>query len=368
MDSWIPIFRSGKQTDSQGREHDGSEMIDKAVANFDAKTHEPPVTIGHPKDNAPAFGWVEGLKRQGEFLMAKFKDLQPEFVDMVKRGLFKKRSASFYPDGSLRHVGFLGAAPPAVKGLPDVAFKDREQITFEFSAHDSHKFGVIGRVLRSLREMLIGKFGEETANKVVDNFDIDFLTQPAESEEVIEEFSSAPAQKKQEEGKMTQTFTEYDLKQAKEKAAQEERKSAESEFAEKDRKNQDRIDALQKENEGLKEGKRKESIKNFTEGLKKEGKYPPSWDKLGLPGFMEKLDGEEPVEFSEGKKQTPLDFMKGFLGELPKTVNFKEISGGTGPEATDDHEPLIRDFMEKNNVDYKTAAIEISKLRPELFK
>jgi hypothetical protein len=54
---------------------------------------------------------VDQLKRVGESLMAKHRQVQPEFSEMVKSGLYKKRSASFYPDGSLRHIGFLGAQP-----------------------------------------------------------------------------------------------------------------------------------------------------------------------------------------------------------------------------------------------------------------
>ena len=55
---------------------------------------------------------------------AHFKQVAPEFESLVKSGRFKKRSAAFYQDGSLRHVGWLGAVPPAVKGLADVAFQD----------------------------------------------------------------------------------------------------------------------------------------------------------------------------------------------------------------------------------------------------
>ena len=126
FDDWIEIFRGGRQTDSQGREHDGDTVIDQALASFNVNEHEPPLTVGHPQDNSPAFGWVEGLKaivKDGaKVLMAKFRQVAPEFENLVEQGLFKKRSASFYPDGRLRHVGFLGAAPPAVKGLQDMAF------------------------------------------------------------------------------------------------------------------------------------------------------------------------------------------------------------------------------------------------------
>jgi hypothetical protein len=42
------------------------------------------------------------------------------------------------PDGSLklRHVGFLGAVPPEVKGLRDVKFAEAGFQTFEFSEEE----------------------------------------------------------------------------------------------------------------------------------------------------------------------------------------------------------------------------------------
>lgn len=137
FDDWISIFSGGKQRDNMGREHDGDALIDKAVANFNAAKHEPPAVIGHPADDAPAYGWVEGLKKEGRLLLAKFKQVQPDFAQMVKDGLFKKRSAAFYQDGTLRHVGFLGAWPPAVKGLANLHFnKGEEAMTFEFNEHN----------------------------------------------------------------------------------------------------------------------------------------------------------------------------------------------------------------------------------------
>ena len=54
------------------------------------KSHEAPVVIGHPKDNAPAFGWVEELKTDGKLLYAKFKQLVPEFIEAVKKGYVQK--------------------------------------------------------------------------------------------------------------------------------------------------------------------------------------------------------------------------------------------------------------------------------------
>jgi hypothetical protein len=133
FDDWIAIFKGGPQTDSKGQVRDGDALMDKAITTFDPAHHEPPLVVGHPKDNSPAFGWVAGLKKAGSVLYAKFKDVVPEFENLVKGGSYKKRSAAFYPDGRLRHVGFLGAVPPAVKGLADLKFEDgQEAVSFEF--------------------------------------------------------------------------------------------------------------------------------------------------------------------------------------------------------------------------------------------
>ena len=62
LSDWIDIFKGGKQKDSQGNEHNGDELIAKAIAGHKPTEHEVPICIGHPEHNAPAYGWVESLK------------------------------------------------------------------------------------------------------------------------------------------------------------------------------------------------------------------------------------------------------------------------------------------------------------------
>lgn len=88
------------------------------------REHEAPVVIGHPRDNAPAYGWVESLRYQGGKLFATLKDVTEEFMEWWRKGMYKKRSISLYPDMTLRHVGWLGAMPPAIKGLEDYQFAE----------------------------------------------------------------------------------------------------------------------------------------------------------------------------------------------------------------------------------------------------
>jgi len=130
---WVEVFRAGVQTDSSGNTRKWTTSdLKKIVNNYNAQKHEAPVVVGHPRDNTPAFGWVEALKTDGKILFARFKELVPEFIDAVKRGMYKKRSISLYPDLTLRHIGFLGAVPPAVKGLADIKFSENNgSITLE---------------------------------------------------------------------------------------------------------------------------------------------------------------------------------------------------------------------------------------------
>lgn len=135
MEDWIELFRTGTHTDSSGKTQTWTEQdLDTIVAKYDPSAHEAPAVIGHPKDNAPAYAWVESLKREGISLWGKFKQVLPEFAEAVAQGSYKKRSIALYPDMTLRHVGFLGAQPPAIKGLQDIAFEEgKECIMIEFS-------------------------------------------------------------------------------------------------------------------------------------------------------------------------------------------------------------------------------------------
>lgn len=65
-------------------------------------------------------------------LYAVPKQVNGEFADMVAQGAYKKVSAAFFmpttPNNPtpgvlyLRHIGFLGAVPPAIKGLKPIEF------------------------------------------------------------------------------------------------------------------------------------------------------------------------------------------------------------------------------------------------------
>lgn len=139
----IEIFKAGKRQDAHGVEINiTTEDLQQAVESYSPEYHEAPAVVGHPQHNHPAYGWVKRLELDGDVLKAEFDQIDPEFAEMVEAGRFKKVSASFYLANSpnnpkqgslyLRHVGFLGAMPPAVKGLRNPAFAESEEGVVDF--------------------------------------------------------------------------------------------------------------------------------------------------------------------------------------------------------------------------------------------
>lgn len=123
--AWTKVAKAGTHTAMSGKEVTLSEAdLDEIVATLDPKELEPPLVLGHPKNNDPAYGWVKALKREGEDLFAQFAQVPDSLKGAVDNGHYKYKSVSLYPGRPLRlrHVGLLGAVPPAIKGLGPVQF------------------------------------------------------------------------------------------------------------------------------------------------------------------------------------------------------------------------------------------------------
>lgn len=136
---WIEIFRAG---DYGPKGNWTPEMLQKVIKNFDAGVWKPPAVLGHPQNDSPAMAWVKKLALDGGMLKAKFEKVQPQLETHAASGRFPNRSAAFYldPQGKgpvLRHIGFLGAVPPEVKGLGPIQFSDGEFVAIEFKEEEN---------------------------------------------------------------------------------------------------------------------------------------------------------------------------------------------------------------------------------------
>jgi len=336
----MAIFRAGTHTDSAGNTRDWSHAdLEAIAAKYNPEHHDAPVVIGHPENNHPAFGWAKKLEVQGDTLWAD-TDIIPEFEEILKKGLYKKRSISLYPDGSLRHIGFLGAQPPAVKGLPDIAFSE-EGITIDYE--EKKEVGIMPKFWEWLKDM---------AKK--DGVDIEIPSQFSEKD-IKKQVDIEVAQK---------------LKTEKEKLA--------AEFAEAQKKKDDELKAREEKLRAQEAQAHKSGIAAFCEGLLKEGKLVPAMMKhgMGITAFLEQISAiETTIEFGEGdekKKQTPLEFMQSFLSGLPKQIEFKEVAssdkdaGRTG-QAASKLETLTQEKMKANTaLNYSEAFAAVQKDNPGL--
>lgn len=196
----IVIFRPGRHTASGGETLDFSEgKLAAAVAAYDPVLHEAPLCIGHPKDNAPAYGWVQSMGLgAGGAVAVRPHQVNADFAELVNTGAFKKVSASWYlPDAAanpkpgtlyLRHVAFLGAQPPALKGLPSVEFSDNDEgtVTIDFAEvpgwQRASGWRAVTAMLRAFRDMLVEDKGAEKAEAILPSWRIDDLATLAEAE------------------------------------------------------------------------------------------------------------------------------------------------------------------------------------------
>lgn len=148
--SMLEILKVGPVTAKNGirynfSEHDLQHMIDVYNPNL----YRAPLVIGHPSEQAPAYGYVKALSYANGKLLAEPVQVDPQFSEMVNSGKYLSLSASFYAPHApgnpkpgttyLRHVGFLGAAPPAVKGLAFPQFAEGNNNIIEFTGDSTER-------------------------------------------------------------------------------------------------------------------------------------------------------------------------------------------------------------------------------------
>lgn len=331
FDDWFEVFRTGEQTDSQGRKKTfTTDDLDSMVANHDA-TQPAPLVVGHPKTDDPAYGWTEGLKRDGELLLAKARPTVPAFEEAVKNEIYPNRSVSITPTDNgwkLKHIGFLGAAAPAVEGMPRLQFStDPNAHTFEFSLSEDDAQPIknvlrdIGSFMRSVREWWIEKHSREEADELVPDWQLDHLGRQidriGQQSDRLNNYAQPGGNKFEQEGF---AMNEKEQMQAEIDALKQKNQQLESSFstADAERKRMQYQSAVSQ-------------AKAQVDALVKEGKLLPA-QAVGLAEFMANLasgedanfefsqpaakDGEQPTT----AKVTPEKFFSEFLSKLGKQI------------------------------------------------
>lgn len=368
----LHIFKPGRQTAMSGVTLEFSESdLEASARAYDPAKHEAPLVIGHPKHDAPAYGWVKSLATGTDGLNAEPHQVDANFAELVAAGRYKKISASFYlPDAPnnpvpgvyyLRHVGFLGAQPPAVKGLKAVAFADDpDSDVVEFSDWGME---ANASLWRRLRDFLLTKFGQETADQVVPDWQIESIREAAREDDDAPRASFA-------DPTVSPTNQPHEENHA---VTPEEKAALEAENAQLKQK----LAAAEAEQKAAAAAKRHGEHLAYAEQLVGEGKLAPK-HKDAVVAFLDFSDGEAALEFGEGDAKQPLvSAFKSFLGDMPKVVEFgetatkgksgqqaggdlAEFGEGADPERLKQHQ-AIQAHMAEHKVDYATAARAVLK-------
>lgn len=286
----IEIFKPGRHIDDSGVVHNFSEADVQGMAeSYSPALREAPLTVGHPQDNLPAYGWVESLGRNDGRLVMNTCNVEPQFAEMVADRRFPKRSASFYPPGApnnptpgkwyLRHVAFLGAQPPAIAGLKDI----------QFSEDDAG--GAVS-------------FSEPVSAEPTST--------PQEHDDMSKELQDQLDKAKADLQAEKDARAKADAIAAAATAKAEEEASKAASFAEKARTD------------------RKAGFVSFAEAQVKAGKLLPK-DKDMAVATLEALADSQPVEFAEGdatRKVNPAQWLQDLITNAKPVVNFGEFAGG----------------------------------------
>lgn len=269
---WIPIATACKVP---GKTELTPEIFDEVVSTFDPKKHEPPHVFGHitaEHNSAPALGWIAGLQRVGNTLYAKSRQIAENLDNALREGAYKKRSIALRVNEAgkhfLHHLAWLGATPPAIKGLPDVysssAYSDKgaekqAEFEFEFSSTKTHNGGRHMPDLREYSEAEITLMKQETAAAATKA-----ATEAAEK-----------------------VFAER-LDTATKKAAADEKARLEKEFAD-------------KQAETTRKTGHNAAVDTFIAEQQKAGKITPAMIKAGLKPLLYSLHTPAVLEFTEGE-------------------------------------------------------------------
>lgn len=322
----LAVFAPGTHTAMDGRTitFTSENCIDLANS-YDPSVSEAPFVIGHPSLTAPAYGWAERLEFRDGIVYAAPRQVNPAFAEAFNAGSYKKRSLSIYqPDSPgnpkpghyyARHVGFLGAVPPGVKGLPDAQFAEASGDNGPLEFALPWEADNLASLFQSIRDWVIQEKDIEQADSIIPQWRIQSILDSATDDRKSSISPLAYAEENNVDPNQTTTVTAEELARRETALAGREEKLRVAEEAAKQRDAKVRRDA----------------VVSYAGGLVKAGSILPRQKNTVLS-----LDST-PLSFADGDatvNKTPEELLRDVLSQRPKVVDFSEKTG-TADEPVD---------------------------------
>ena len=378
-EGWIPVLRVGTFIDSAGRTQIFDEpRLQRIADNYHPEQKEIPLIIGHEfADNTEAKGWIAGLKRTGNMLLAKPKELAGDLVEKLKTKAFKYVSISIKNDDTPRHLAVVSS--PAVTGLgpiPAAVYanfaegeteKDIIHLSFDFAELDadavSSKFVDIGTLIRKLREFFIETDGIEKIDQVIPEYMIKFISEyPVIKPEVNEPALTNFTENKQEVNMKDLPGQPGQTTQVAEPAV---------DLAAELQKEKTRSAAAEQKLAAIEKGNREKAAIDFADALMKKGILYPN-QKNAFQAVMMKLHevNETSINFSDAAGATVsmpvVDAFKGIFEGIKPTLPLTPLSDLKKGKGGGNVDSLTAEFSDakgvaENELELHHKALAISK-------
>ena len=343
----VEIFATGVHNGDKFTDKDLEEM----VRSFEEikPTLKPFLKLGHDEDQElvqtdgmPAIGWIERLRKVGSKLVADFVRVPKKIYELIKIGAYRRISSEIFFNmkigdktfpRALRAVALLGADTPAVQNLDDIIalFKKQNEVvayktecevkTYEFENNKKEDVNMTAEEIKKLEEENAAlKADNEAKEKVIGEKDATI----EEKEKVIEAKTGEVVEAKKEG------------------------EEAQAEIA------KNKLDATRK------------GIEVEVDKLIADPKtFAMPVDKDILCKLFEHQATSEPMKFKVGdEEKTTAGMFKELISRERVALNTENKSkiGETGntEDNTVLHNQALK-FAKDNNVDYRSALLEVSK-------
>lgn len=307
-----------------------AEDLKASATAYNPSIYAAGLVKGHPEHDAPRFGELTSCEFSEDFLFGVPANVTPAFREEVNSGQFPYVSLSLYsknhPDNPVpgvfypRHLGFLGAMPPAVKDLGKVSLSEEPGEIINLCARvefGDYNDRLVYRILRGFKTLLSDSVGSEKVESAVSEWDMEMLlenavtpTEPAD-DTAVSSFAETKKETDMDAAALAAQKAELDQREDK-------LKQGEATLA------------------GETAKRKRAEIASFVEQQVKEGRVLPAAkaQEIATISFLEGVAESDVIEFGEGDAKKSISLGEAYrqsMAQRPQVIEFGEMGNAVEP-------------------------------------